>query len=97
MASRSQHDFDADVQSDLLFRNQQTGENGMWLMNGFTVRAAQAIPSAGIGWIIAGTGDFNGDVAADILWHNPTTGENGIWLMNGFTILDAEAFHPNNR
>jgi hypothetical protein len=91
LGTRSLRDFNGNGEADLLWRNPTTGEDGLWEMAGFGVQAAQALPSAGPPWQIAGTGDFDGDGHADILWRNPVTGENGLWLMNGFTIVSAQA------
>ena len=31
-------DFDGDLMTDILWRNQQTGQNAIWLMNGFNIK-----------------------------------------------------------
>jgi hypothetical protein len=83
-------DFNGDGKVDILWRNVQTGQNVIWLMNGANVTAAQtiyAIPDQN--WQVAGTGDFDGDGNADILWRNHSTGANAIWLMNGFNIVNS--------
>jgi hypothetical protein len=59
-------------------------------MNGGTIKAFSAIPSAGVGWTVVEAEDFNGDGRTDIFWRNPTTDDNGMWLMNGFGILAAQ-------
>jgi hypothetical protein len=82
-------DFNGDGKSDILWRDTSTGQNGIWLMDGFTVTSSSYITSVSVatpGWIIAGVGDFNGDGKSDILWRNTSTGQNRIWLMNGFTL-----------
>src|SRR5437762_1733855 len=77
-------DFDGDCKSDILWRNSSTGENYIYLMNGWTI-AAQGLVTAvsDQAWQVKGIGDFDGDGRADILWRNSSTGENYIWLMNG--------------
>jgi hypothetical protein len=82
-------DFNADVRSDILWRD-STGQNAIWLMNGLSLTSSALILAVSApGWTIAGQGDFNGDGKADILWRNTTTGENAIWLMNGFTLTSG--------
>jgi hypothetical protein len=80
------------VKTQLVWRNPQTGDDGLWMMNGFAIQAAQAIPGAATTWRISAIADFDDDGHADLFWHNPQTGENGLWLMNGFTIQAAQAF-----
>src|SRR6266480_577044 len=79
-------DFDGDGRADILWRNLSTGENYIYLMNGWTI-AAQGLVNAvsDQAWQVKGIGDFDGDGRADILWRNSSTGENYIWLMNGLS------------
>src|SRR5205823_985655 len=79
-------DFDGDGRADILWRNTSTGENYIYLMNGWTI-AAQGLVNAvsDQAWQVKGIGDFDGDGRADILWRNSSTGENYIWLMNGLS------------
>jgi hypothetical protein len=37
-------DYNGDGKKDILWRNYQTGENTMWLMNGTTIAAAGNLP-----------------------------------------------------
>ncbi|KJU83273.1 conserved hypothetical protein, secreted [Candidatus Magnetobacterium bavaricum] len=80
-------DFNGDGKSDILWRDADTGQVVIWLMNGAAIigvgsPATLSDPS----WLIEDVGDFNGDGKSDILWHNNTTGEVIIWMMNGATI-----------
>src|SRR5216117_1904062 len=80
-------DFDGDGRADILWRNLSTGENYIYLMNGWTI-AAQGLVNVvdDQAWQVKGIGDFDGDGRADILWRNSKTGENYIFLMNGLTV-----------
>src|SRR5207245_2150763 len=80
-------DFDGDCKSDVLWRNSATGENYLWLMNGWTIATGGLIRTvADQAWQVKGIGDFDGDGKADILWRNSSTGENYLYAMNGLTI-----------
>ena len=83
-------DFNGDGKADILWRNTNTGQNAIWLMNGTTLTSG-GHPRRGtdLGWQIVGVGDFNGDGKADILWRNAPPGQNAIWLMNGTTLHAA--------
>ncbi|MEA3412161.1 MAG: VCBS repeat-containing protein [Pseudomonadota bacterium] len=83
-------DYNADLKTDLLWRNSVTGTNIMWLMDGHVRLAAGSISGAiGTNWRIVGNGDHNGDGRADILWRSYSTGGDAMWLMNGFQRLSA--------
>jgi len=88
-------DFNSDGQSDLVLRNQATGQNKIWLMNGTTLASEVFTTTlAGSNWQIVGTGDFNSDGQPDLVWRNQTTGQNTIWLMNGTTLVGAVDITP---
>jgi hypothetical protein len=80
-------DFDGDGLSDILLRDENTGDLSVWLMNGAQIRAESGfIGSPGSSFKVAGTGDFNGDGKDDILLRDDATGNVFLWLMNGRTI-----------
>ena len=72
---------------DMIWRNDQTGSNGVWLMGGQRGQEVSEIISLddelNPNWTIRGTGDFNGDGNADLVWRNVANGNNGVWLYNG--------------
>ncbi len=82
-------DFSSDGRADVLWRNNTTGENYLYPMNGTAILAGEGYlrTVADLNWTIAGIGDFDGDGKADILWRNTSTGQNHIYLMNGTSIL----------
>jgi len=85
--ARTTNDLDGDVRADILWRNNSTGENYVYLMNGSTIAGEGYLRTvADPYWQVAGVGDFDGDGRADILWRNSSTGENYVYLMNGTTI-----------
>ncbi len=80
-------DMNNDGVPDPIWRNRQTGTNGVWLMGG---EAGQNIDETvtleeelNPDWTIRGTGDFNSDGNADLIWRNNANGNNGVWLYNG--------------
>jgi hypothetical protein len=93
------NDFNADGQSDLLWRHAASGENVVWMMNGVDlVSGTFTTPSvlADVRWKMVGTGDFNGDYRPDILWRHDQSGENVIWHMNGTTLVSGTFTTPSS-
>jgi hypothetical protein len=90
-------DFDRDGEPDLVWRNDTSGQNLVWLMNG--VARASETPTrpdtlADTRWKIVGTNDFNGDGRADVLWRHGVTGENVVWFMNGVDLVSGTFTNP---
>jgi len=80
-------DMNANGQTDLVWRNQATGLNSIWLMNGTTPSSVAALTSVtDPNWKIVGAGDFNADGKADLVWRHGASGLNSIWLMNGTAV-----------
>ncbi|MEO8347032.1 MAG: FG-GAP-like repeat-containing protein [Betaproteobacteria bacterium] len=76
-------DFDGDGKSDLLWRDNATGANQLWFMNGTTKGTTQTMPVMATGWQAAAAMDFNSDGRADLIWFLPTpSGQITQWLMN---------------
>ncbi|UFP95214.1 VCBS repeat-containing protein [Gloeobacter morelensis MG652769] len=88
-------DFDGNGTPDIVWRNEVTGANTLWLMNGTTFSAAVSLPAVtpDVGWQICAFGDYSGDGKPDLVWRNYTTGANTLWLMNG-TALSSTAALP---
>ncbi len=87
-------DFNGDGKRDVLWRNTDTGEVVIWLMNGKTIASVASVATLDFSRHIQGIGDFNGDGKADILWRHIKTGEVVIWLMNGTTITNKQNVAP---
>jgi hypothetical protein len=72
----------SDSPYDILWRNQRTGENMLWLPSGSLLdREVPFFSVPDPRWQIVGSTDFDGDGDTDLLWRNPTTGETAIWQM----------------
>ena len=80
-------DFNGDGKSDILWRNDATGQVYMMLMNGATIaNATQVYAEPNLSWKIVATGDYDGDGKADILYRNIVTGQVYMLRMNGLAI-----------
>jgi hypothetical protein len=83
-------DFDNDGNSDLLWRDPDTGDNTVWLMNGTNYNGGYFLPSAlDPNWKIAVAADINKDGRLDLVWRNQATGENSVWFMNGKARINS--------
>ena len=88
-------DFNGDRYADLLWRNQQTGEVYLMLMNGLDIVGSKSIyaePRVNE-WNIVAVGDLNGDQKADLVWWNSQTGTVWGMLMDGFKIEQQGQSH----
>jgi glucose/arabinose dehydrogenase len=81
-------DFDGDGKSDILWRNQVSGENYIYPMLGVAIKPTEGYVRtvSDLNWQVAGVGDFNGDGKDDIVWRNSSTGETYVYLMTGNAI-----------
>ncbi|NJL10463.1 MAG: VCBS repeat-containing protein [Calothrix sp. SM1_7_51] len=87
-------DFNGDGKSDILWRNNVTGENAIWFMDSFTVdgQFLEKVPDKS--WKIVGAGDIDDDGKADIIWRHENSGENAVWLMDGKRLKDGKFITP---
>ena len=85
-------DFGGDSRSDILWRNNATGQLYGVLMNGLATTGEGSVYAvANLNWKVVATGDFNGDGRADILYRNDATGQLYALLMNGLAV-QSEGF-----
>ncbi|HWA26628.1 MAG TPA: FG-GAP-like repeat-containing protein [Lacunisphaera sp.] len=87
-------DFNADGQSDILWRHKIGGNVVFWLMNGTTPQNVAEVTPVSTDWVIAGTGDFNADGRTDVIWRHQTGGNVVFWLMNGNTPQSVAEVTP---
>jgi hypothetical protein len=90
------HDFNFDMNSDVLFRDGNTGTVAEWFMNGGSILSALSSGAVTGNWSIMGTGYFYGNGRfvngkANILWRDAGSGTVAIWEMNGNQIVAAQA------
>jgi hypothetical protein len=80
-------DFNHDGKVDLLWHNDITGQNFIWLMDGITMKQIVTLPgNTDHRWRVCGVGDFNGDGEQDIVFRRHSTGTNAVWFMQGTTV-----------
>jgi hypothetical protein len=75
--------------TNFFWRNMNTGEVAVWLMNGMSITSVGFPGSTSLDWKIERTGDMNGDGKADLLWRNTNNGMVAVWLMNEGAILSS--------
>ena len=81
------NDLSNDKKSDLIFRNDTTGQISGWLMNGSAPTTQAGIVAPG-NWTVSHMADFNADGSADLLFrHND--GSVTLWLMNGLNMVSS--------
>jgi hypothetical protein len=89
-------------QSDLIWRDRQSGANELWQLNGTKFSGSTTeqqlnqnvfttTPVADANWKIKGAGDFNGDGLGDMVWRNEQSGANVVWYMNGARLVSGSS------
>ena len=78
-------DFNDDGRADLLWRNQTTGQMGVWYLGGtggLTIENIGLVATSGSpSWAIVGLSDLNSDGVPDLLWQQINGGTFGVWYM----------------
>ncbi len=87
-----QLDFTGDGKADIFWRNQTTGDNALWAMNGFTSTSQQVINNVPLNWRVEAIADFDGNKKGDVLWRDYNTGTVAIWQMNNTAIATTAIF-----
>ncbi len=79
-------DFNYDGNSDLVLKNQSSGQFYIWtVLNGTQIGGA-SLGTIGASWDIRSTGDFNGDGNGDLLWRDSSNGQFYVWTFNSSTV-----------
>jgi hypothetical protein len=86
-------DFDRNGYADLVWRDDVSGTNEIWLMNGPFYMSTAPLYSLPSGWTIVGTGDFDGDGHIDLLLRNHSQNWTAVWYMNGSSYTWGEAIN----
>jgi hypothetical protein len=77
--------------TDIVWRNETTGDTRAWEMNGTTFVSSTNLLQFGGNWRLATVADFNADGHADIMYRNTVDFTTVIWYMNGTTLLTTAA------
>jgi hypothetical protein len=85
-AITASHDFNADANSDILWRN-TLGQLVIWFMKGGSTMGGTSPGVMASPWAVVGQRDFNGDGTADILFRSGSTGVVAIWLISNGTVI----------
>ncbi len=81
--------------ADILWRNDVSGQNVVWQMEGTTIATGLSLTSVeDLNWQMVASGDFNNDGQSDLVWRHSLTGQNVIWLMDGTTIATGLSITP---
>jgi len=83
------HNFNADIRSDIAWRETGTGTVAIWLLNGATVSQSGGLGTVPSNWQIVGQRDFNADGKHDLLWRDTTSGAVAIWFLNGTAVSSS--------
>ena len=82
-------DFNADNQTDIVWRNSSTGRVIVWFMSGTTRTSTATLWSGDAAWVPITAADLNADAKPDIVWRNSSTGRVIVWFMNGATMTST--------
>ena len=73
----------------MVWRDMQTGDVAVWLMEGAMVRQGPVARAVPLQWRIAKVEDVDGDGKADLVWQEMQTGDVAVWLMHGVTLPET--------
>jgi hypothetical protein len=95
---RAVGDTNGDGMADLLWHRSDTGELGVWYLQGARVTGTIPLSIAAMtdtNWRIAGAEDVNGDRKVDILWQH-ANGSLATWYLNGANVIGTRWLNPSN-
>jgi len=76
--------FNGNDTSDVLYRNNTTGDTGFYHISGGTNAGWVDIGASSTAYSVVGSGDFVGNGTADVLYRSNSTGDTGFYeIMNG--------------
>ncbi len=77
-------DFDADGDSDLMFRNANSGALVVWFLDGTVRVGAQRLNAVfgDLNWRLVGAFDADADGTTDLAWQDGSSGRVAVWLLD---------------
>lgn len=78
-------DINKDDFDDIIFRNDTTGDIGVWYLTDGDVIGADVLGNAATDWRCVGVADLDDDGTNDILWNNKTSGALVAWKIDSGT------------
>jgi hypothetical protein len=75
-------DFNGDGISDVLWRDNASGDTGYWAISAGAA-TWQGLGGSPTSYNIVGVGGFTGGGIADVLWRDNTSGDTGYWAISG--------------
>jgi hypothetical protein len=82
-----QRDYNKDGRTDVLWRNNSSGQLLIWLLNSQTLIGGNSPGSAASNMAVVGTADFDGDGVGDIAFLNTVDGTVSVWLIDPATQM----------
>jgi hypothetical protein len=86
-------DFSGTGKTDLLWRNVQTGQLGIWVLSNLAVTQISTLLTTSPNWQVVALADLNGDGKSDIIFRNANAGNFGVWFMDGPSVVSTQAFN----
>jgi hypothetical protein len=84
-------DFNHDGITDLLWRNNSSGEVSDWIMqDGHFSGESQRIGNEAMAFQKIGAGDFSHDGGNDVLWHNASTNQTQIFDVEHHKLIASD-------
>ncbi len=88
-------DFDNDGKDEVVWRNEVTGQNALWTLNGDVLESSVFLPELGAtAWDLVDAADYDGDGTVDLAWRNAMTGQNVAWKLErqGDEFVQVDGF-----
>ena len=85
------NDLTGDGKSDLVWRNQETGQTTLWEMDGGTRLSFSNIAYVSPDWDLS-LADLTGDGKSDMIWRDSQSGRTTMWEMDGGSQVSFSDF-----
>ncbi|QSQ19092.1 VCBS repeat-containing protein [Pyxidicoccus parkwayensis] len=88
--------FNGDPYSDLIWREQATGNMGAWLMNGPVLGSTATLPAVSPSLMVQAASDFGSTTSPDLVYHSTTagSGEAVRFLSSTFSVIGTFPISP---